>query len=250
MIVLEGRRRHGEAGEAARLTTGRRHGVHHAQPVTLAGGRHDDRFGGALQHGGELGEVVAHGVGVLGQPHRHDEIDVGQRLTQRRQLPHVGEPCAPAAHPGLMNVEAVRPGAVVLRAGPKTQHGAVPGGKRSITRRRQQGLLHQVPAETHPIAIDVSAGRSQHPPRPFVVHLDPRAREHAQGRIVHPPAGLLAPHGHAGRAHSRTPRATSSSSFVRTSPSSTNARGASRNASTRARTRSASVVAPSVRQRS
>ncbi len=64
LVELQGRRRHGQAGQAAGLAAGRRHLGHDAQRRAAERARDDDRLARAGQHGGELGEVDALGVDV------------------------------------------------------------------------------------------------------------------------------------------------------------------------------------------
>ena len=112
VVEHERRRGHGEAGEAAGLAARRRHVPHDVQRRAAEGARDDDGLAGRPHHRVELGDVDDGVVDVLGQPHRHDEVEVGQALGQRRGARDVGETRAAArARAWFGDVEAVRPGA-------------------------------------------------------------------------------------------------------------------------------------------
>ena len=148
LVERERRRRHGEAGEAAGLATQRRHLVHGAQRGAAEGARDDDRLAGAGEHGGELGQVHDLVGYVLGQAHRHHEVDVRQPLAQGRVLLDVGKPGSPAsAGLGVGDVQAVGAGAVVRASlGQLESLGrAAARRQRRAARRARQRLLRQGP---------------------------------------------------------------------------------------------------------
>ena len=78
------------SGPAVGRAAGRRHLV---EEVDVGGhlGHHDERLGGAAQHGRELRRRRERGRQLVRVRHAHHEVDVGQVLLQRRHLLDVVE---------------------------------------------------------------------------------------------------------------------------------------------------------------
>ncbi len=195
-VELKGRRRHRQTGEAAGRAAGRRHLGHDAQRRPAEGARDHDRLARAGQHGGELDEVDALGVDVLGQSHRHHEVDVGELLAEGRVGFDVGQARPAAALPRVGDVEAVGtraiPGAAVGELAVEAAVGR-PTLEQPRTRRARQSPLDELARQAGAGVADTRARLPQQLERLGVADLDAGLGEQFAGRLVDPAAGRVVP---------------------------------------------------------
>ena len=207
LVVRERRRGHGVDGEALGLAAQRRHLTHARQHEAVAR-RHQERLARAADHGLHLGQVVDRLRHVLGQPHRHHEVDVGQLLAEGRHALHVGlARAATLVRVRVAHVEHVGAGAEVAVAVLELERRRVaatrleqPGARRGLERAR-----HHLPRHTHARAVHLRAGLAQHLEGRRVAHLHPGLGQQPERGCVHRGALVLIPYDEASSAHAALP---------------------------------------------